>query len=195
MDRTAQVTRKTTETDIVCDLNIDGSGISDIQTGIGFFDHMLSGFAKHGLFDITLKVSGDLNVDGHHTVEDSGIVLGQAFLKAVGNKEGIKRFGDCILPMDDALVMSAVDVSGRHYMSFDLPLPTAMIGDFDTQLVHEFFYSFADAAHINLHIKKINGENSHHIVEAAFKSVAKSLDAALLTDARIKGVQSTKGVL
>lgn len=195
MDRTAQVRRTTKETDIVCTLNLDGSGISDIQTGIGFFDHMLSGFAKHGLFDITLKADGDLNVDGHHTVEDSGIVLGQAFLQAAKGKEGIKRFGDCILPMDDALVMSAVDISGRHYLSFELPLPAAMIGDFDTQLVHEFFYSFADAARINLHIKKISGQNSHHIVEAAFKSVAKSLDEAFTTDVRIKGVQSTKGVL
>ncbi len=195
MDRTAQVRRTTKETDIVCTLNLDGSGISDIQTGIGFFDHMLSGFAKHGLFDITLKADGDLNVDGHHTVEDSGIVLGQAFLQAAKGKEGIKRFGDCILPMDDALVMSAVDISGRHYLSFDLSLPAAMIGDFDTQLVHEFFYSFADAARINLHIKKISGQNSHHIVEAAFKSVAKSLDEAFTTDIRIKGVQSTKGVL
>ena len=195
MSRFARCERDTKETEIVIELDLDGTGQYDIHTGIGFFDHMLEGFAKHGLFDLAVSVQGDTHVDAHHTVEDTGIVLGQAFLKAVGNKEGIKRFGDCILPMDDALVMSAVDVSGRHYMSFDLPLPTAMIGDFDTQLVHEFFYSFADAARINLHIKKINGENSHHIVEAAFKSVAKSLDAALLTDARIKGVQSTKGVL
>ncbi len=195
MERTAQVRRTTNETDIVCTLNLDGSGISDIQTGIGFFDHMLSGFARHGLFDITLKASGDLNVDGHHTVEDSGIVLGHAFYKAVGDKAGIRRFGDCILPMDDALVMSAVDISGRNYLSYALSLPVSMIGDMDTQLVHEFFYAFADAARINLHIKQINGENLHHIVEAAFKSVARALDEALTIDTRIDGVQSTKGVL
>lgn len=195
MDRIANVTRKTGETDIICTINIDGTGKSDISTGIGFFDHMLCGFAKHGLFDICIKTVGDLEVDGHHTVEDTGIVLGQAFKEAVGDKAGIRRFGDCILPMDESLVLSAVDLSGRHYLSFDLELDSPMIGDFDSQLVHEFFYAFSDAARMNLHIKKINGVNSHHIVEAAFKSVAKSLDMATSYDERIKGVQSTKGVL
>ena len=195
MSRTAKVTRTTKETDIMAEITIDGSGIYDIDTGIGFFDHMLSGFARHGLFDLVLKVKGDLEVDGHHTVEDAGIVLGQAFADALGNKEGIKRFGDVILPMDDALVLAAVDLSGRHYLSFDLPLESEMIGTFDTQLVKEFFYAFADSARINLHIKKISGSNSHHIVEAAFKAVAKALDAAVTTDPRINGVQSTKGVL
>ncbi|MBE5929185.1 MAG: imidazoleglycerol-phosphate dehydratase HisB [Lachnospiraceae bacterium] len=195
MDRIASVTRKTKETDIICTINIDGTGKSDISTGIGFFDHMLCGFAKHGLFDITIKTVGDLNVDGHHTVEDTGIVLGQAFKEAINDKAGIRRFGDCILPMDESLVLSAVDLSGRHFLSFDLELDSPMIGDFDSQLVHEFFYAFSDAARMNLHIKKINGVNSHHIVEAAFKSVAKSLDMATSFDERIKGVQSTKGVL
>ena len=195
MDRLAKVTRTTRETDITAEINIDGTGSYDIHTGIGFFDHMLCGFARHGLFDINLNVKGDLETDGHHTVEDTGIVLGQAFNEAIGNKEGIKRFGSCILPMDDALVMAAVDISGRHYMDFDLPLDTEMIGEFDTQLVKEFFYAFSDAASINLHIKKINGNNSHHIVEAAFKAVAKALCDASCIDPRIKGVQSTKGVL
>ncbi len=195
MDRTAKVTRTTKETDITAEINIDGTGSYDIHTGIGFFDHMLCGFARHGLFDIKLNVKGDLEVDGHHTVEDTGIVLGQAFKEAVGNKEGIKRFGSAILPMDEALVLAAVDISGRHYMDFDLPLETDMIGGFDTQLVKEFFYAFSDAARINLHIKKISGVNSHHVVEAAFKAAAKALCDASCTDIRIKGVQSTKGVL
>lgn len=195
MDRTASVSRCTRETDIKATINIDGTGICNVSTGIGFFDHMINGFARHGLFDIELKVKGDLEVDGHHTVEDSGIVLGQAFAKALATKEGITRFGDCILPMDDALVLAAIDISGRHYLDFDLPLDTAMIGDFDTQLVKEFFYAFADAAGINLHIKKINGSNSHHIVEAAFKAVARALRDATTIDSRINGVLSTKGVL
>lgn len=195
MSRVAAVKRETKETSITCEINIDGTGKSDIDTGIGFFDHMLCGFAKHGLFDITLKTNGDLNVDGHHTVEDTAIVLGQAFLEAIGDKAGIKRFGSAVLPMDESLVLSAVDLSGRHYLVFDLPLDTEMIGDFDTQLCHEFFYSFSDAARMNLHIKKIHGYNSHHIVEAAFKSVAKALDEATMHDARISGVLSTKGVL
>lgn len=195
MSREAKVTRKTRETDITAQIDIDGTGAYDIHTGIGFFDHMLSGFARHGLFDIKLDVKGDLDVDGHHTVEDAGIVLGQAFKEAIGSKEGIVRFGSSILPMDDALVMAAVDVSGRHYLSFDLPLDTEMIGEFDTQLVKEFFYAFSDSARINLHIKKISGTNSHHIVEAAFKATAKALCEALSKDVRIKGVQSTKGIL
>lgn len=195
MERTSKVVRKTRETDIDLQLNLDGTGEYDIKTGIGFFDHMLSGFARHGYFDMKLTVKGDLEVDGHHTVEDTGIVLGQAFAEALGDKKGIKRFGDCILPMDDALVMVAVDLSGRHYFEYDLPIDAPMTGDFDNELVKEFFYSFADAAKINLHIKKINGLNAHHIIEATFKAVAKALDKALMYDERNKGVLSTKGVL
>ncbi len=193
--REAAVTRTTKETDISVSLNIDGSGICEVSTGIGFFDHMIQGFAKHGQFDITLKTEGDLYVDGHHTVEDTGIVLGQAFAEALSDKNGITRFGDCILPMDDALVLAAVDISGRHYLDFDVPFDTPVIGDFDTQLFKEFFYAFADAARINLHIKKINGTNSHHIAEAAFKSFARALRQAVTIDPQIKGVLSTKGVL
>ena len=188
--REAAVTRTTKETDISVSLNIDGSGICEVSTGIGFFDHMIQGFAKHGQFDITLKTEGDLYVDGHHTVEDTGIVLGQAFAEALSDKNGITRFGDCILPMDDALVLAAVDIS-----DVDVPFDTPAIGDFDTQLFKEFFYAFADAARINLHIKKINGTNSHHIAEAAFKSFARALRQAVTIDPQIKGVLSTKGVL
>ncbi len=195
MGRTAEVSRKTKETDIKAVINIDGSGICNVSTGIGFFDHMISGFAKHGLFDIDLTVKGDLEVDGHHTVEDAGIVLGQAFAEALGSKEGITRFGDCMLPMDDALVLAAVDISGRHYLEYDLPFDTYMIGDLDTQLVKEFFYAFADSSKINLHIKKINGSNSHHIAEAAFKAVAFSLRKAVEINPRVAGVPSTKGTL
>lgn len=193
--REAAVTRTTKETDISVSLNIDGSGICEVSTGIGFFDHMIQGFAKHGQFDIKLKTEGDLYVDGHHTVEDTGIVLGQAFAEALSDKNGITRFGDCILPMDDALVLAAVDISGRHYLDVDVPFDTPAIGDFDTQLFKEFFYAFADAARINLHIKKINGTNSHHIAEAAFKSFARALRQAVTIDPQIKGVLSTKGVL
>lgn len=195
MDRRATFSRKTRETDIKAEIVIDGTGCYEISTGLGFFDHMLCGFARHGLFDIKLNAIGDLNVDGHHTVEDTGIVLGHAFNEALGSKNGIKRFGDCILPMDDSLVMAAVDISGRHYLDFDLDIDVPMIGDFDTQLVKEFFYAFADSAQINLHIKKINGSNAHHIVEAAFKAVARALDAAVAIDPRNKGIPSTKGTL
>lgn len=195
MERRAEVTRKTKETDIKATILIDGNGEYNINTGIGFFDHMLSGFARHGFFDIELATSGDLEVDGHHTVEDTGIVLGQAFAEALGDKKSIRRFGDCILPMDDALVLAAVDISGRHYLDFDLEMNAPMVGDFDTELVKEFFYAFADSAKINVHIKKINGSNAHHIIEAAFKAFARALDSAVSEDGRNKGVPSTKGVL
>ncbi len=195
MERRAEVTRKTKETDIKASILIDGNGEYNINTGIGFFDHMLSGFARHGFFDIELAASGDLEVDGHHTVEDTGIVLGQAFAEALGDKKSIRRFGDCILPMDDALVLAAVDISGRHYLDFDLEMNAPMVGDFDTELVKEFFYAFADSAKINVHIKKINGSNAHHIIEAAFKAFARALDSAVSKDGRNKGVPSTKGVL
>ena len=195
MSRIASVSRKTKETDICVEINLDGSGKYDIDTGIGFFDHMLSGFAKHGYFDLTVKAKGDLNVDAHHTVEDTGIVLGSAIAEALGDKSGIARFGSCILPMDDALVLASVDLSGRHYFCIDLPIDAPAVGDFDTQLVNEFFYSLSDAAKINLHIKKINGSNAHHIIEATFKSVAKALDRASLPEPRNTGILSTKGVL
>ena len=193
--RKASVTRTTRETDISIDINIDGEGLYEVNTGIGFFDHMLNGFARHGFMDLNVTTKGDTWVDGHHTVEDTGIVLGQAFLEALGDKKGIKRFGHCILPMDDALVMAAVDLSGRHYFEYDLPMDAPMVGDFDTELVKEFFYSFSDAAKINLHIKKINGNNAHHIIEATFKAVARAIDMAVALDERNKGVPSTKGVL
>lgn len=193
--RKASVTRTTRETDISVDINIDGEGLYEVNTGIGFFDHMLNGFARHGFMDLNVTAKGDTWVDGHHTVEDTGIVLGQAFLEALGDKKGIKRFGHCILPMDDALVMAAVDLSGRHYFEYDLPMDAPMVGDFDTELVKEFFYSFSDAAKINLHIKKINGNNAHHIIEATFKAVARAIDMAVALDERNKGVPSTKGVL
>ena len=193
--RKASVTRTTRETDISADINIDGEGLYEVNTGIGFFDHMLNGFARHGFMDLNVTTKGDTWVDGHHTVEDTGIVLGQAFLEALGDKKGIKRFGHCILPMDDALVMAAVDLSGRHYFEYDLPMDAPMVGDFDTELVKEFFYSFSDAAKINLHIKKINGNNAHHIIEATFKAVARAIDMAVALDERNKGVPSTKGVL
>ena len=193
--RKASVTRTTRETDISVDINIDGEGLYEVNTGIGFFDHMLDGFARHGFMDLNVTTKGDTWVDGHHTVEDTGIVLGQAFLEALGDKKGIKRFGHCILPMDDALVMAAVDLSGRHYFEYDLPMDAPMVGDFDTELVKEFFYSFSDAAKINLHIKKINGNNAHHIIEATFKAVARAIDMAVALDERNKGVPSTKGVL
>lgn len=193
--RKASVTRTTRETDISVDINIDGEGLYEVNTGIGFFDHMLNGFARHGFMDLNVTTKGDTWVDGHHTVEDTGIVLGRAFLEALGDKKGIKRFGHCILPMDDALVMAAVDLSGRHYFEYDLPMDAPMVGDFDTELVKEFFYSFSDAAKINLHIKKINGNNAHHIIEATFKAVARAIDMAVALDERNKGVPSTKGVL
>ena len=193
--RKASVTRTTRETEISVDINIDGEGLYEVNTGIGFFDHMLNGFARHGFMDLNVTTKGDTWVDGHHTVEDTGIVLGQAFLEALGDKKGIKRFGHCILPMDDALVMAAVDLSGRHYFEYDLPMDAPMVGDFDTELVKEFFYSFSDAAKINLHIKKINGNNAHHIIEATFKAVARAIDMAVALDERNKGVPSTKGVL
>ncbi len=195
MDRRAEVNRKTKETDISCVLLLDGSGKADIDTGIGFFDHMLDGFTRHGLFDLELKCRGDLNVDCHHSIEDCGIVLGQAIKEAVGEKKGIKRYGSFILPMDEALILTAVDLSGRPYFSFDLEFKEAKCGDMDTEMAREFFYAVSYSAAMNLHIKEISGSNSHHIMEAAFKSFAKSLDTATSFDERIGGVLSTKGVL
>ena len=196
MERIASLSRTTKETDISITLNLDGSGKADISTGIGFFDHMLSGFARHGLFDLTVKVTGDLEVDSHHTIEDTGIVLGQAIAKAVGDKQGIKRFGSFMLPMDETLVLSALDLSGRPYLVYDLDLSTPQVGYFDTQMVKEFFYAVSYSAMMNLHIKQLAGSNDHHIIEAAFKAFAKALDEATQYDSRLSGqVLSTKGSL
>ena len=195
MSRNASVNRKTKETNIQLDLSIDGSGKSSIVTGIGFFDHMLEGFSKHGFFDLSVSVMGDLQVDGHHTVEDTGIVLGQAIAQAVGDKKGIRRYGYFLLPMDDALVACAVDLCGRPWLNFDYQFPTSMIGTLDTQLIREFFYAVSYSAGMNLHIKVLDGFNSHHVAEAMFKAFAKALDMAVGIDSRVTDVLSTKGAL
>ena len=195
MARSATVDRKTKETDINVIFNLDGTGQSDIDTGIGFFDHMLEGFTRHGFFDLKCHVDGDLCVDGHHTVEDTGIVLGQAIREALGDKNGIKRFGNFMLPMDDALVMCAVDLSGRPYYQSDITFTVPRIGELDTELVREFFYAISYSAGINLHFKLLYGENNHHIAEAMFKAFAKALDEASMKDSRINDVLSTKGSL
>jgi imidazoleglycerol-phosphate dehydratase len=194
-DRTAVVERKTQETNIKISLNLDGTGENDVSTGIGFFDHMLQGFAKHGFFDLNVNVQGDIEVDGHHTVEDTGIVLGQAIARALGDKKGIKRYGSMILPMDETLVMSAVDLCGRPYFVMDAEFTSPMVGEFDTQLVREFFYAVSYSAAMNLHLRVISGINDHHKIEAMFKSFAKALDEATTIDPRIKDVLSTKGAL
>lgn len=194
--RTAEIERKTAETDIKLSLNLDGDGQSVIDTGCGFLDHMLTLFAKHGKFSLNCSCKGDTQVDYHHTVEDIGIALGTAFGKALGDKKGIVRYGQCILPMDESLILSAVDISGRGYLAFDLEVPTQKVGDFDTQLVEEFFIAFVRKAEITLHIKKMAGVNSHHIIEGAFKSVARSLRMAVAIDEAFKDeIPSTKGVL
>lgn len=194
-ERKASIKRDTKETGITLDLNLDGKGEASVSTGIGFFDHMLEGFTKHGLFDLKVNVSGDLHVDGHHSVEDTGIVLGNAIREAVGDKKGIKRYGYMILPMDDALVLCAVDLCGRPYFSYEADFKTERIGYLDTELIREFFYAVSYSAMMNLHIKVISGENSHHIAEAMFKSFAKALDMAVSFDERINDVLSTKGSL
>lgn len=194
-DRKSVINRKTKETDISMTFSIDGSGKADVNTGIGFFDHMLDGFARHGLFDLSVLAKGDLNVDSHHTIEDTGIVLGNAIKEAIGDKKGIKRYGSMILPMDETLVLCAVDLSGRPYFSFDAEFSTDRVGDMDTEMVKEFFYAVSYTAAINLHIKVISGENNHHIIEAVFKAFSKALDEATMYDPRIKDVLSTKGSL
>ena len=193
--RAAQIARKTQETDINVSLTLDGTGASNVSTGIGFFDHMLQGFAKHGFYDMDVTVKGDLQVDGHHTVEDTGIVLGQAIAKALGDKKGIKRYGSMILPMDETLVLCAIDLCGRPYFVMDAQFDAPMVGDFDTQLVKEFFYSVSYSAGMNLHLKVLNGSNDHHKIEALFKAFAKALDEASSFDPRVTDVLSTKGVL
>jgi imidazoleglycerol-phosphate dehydratase len=194
-DRIASVARKTKETDISITLNIDGTGKANIETGIGFFDHMLEAFARHGLFDLTVRVRGDLNVDCHHTIEDTGIVLGQAFKEAIGDKKGIKRYGNMILPMDEVLVLCAVDLGGRPYFVSDAEFTSPMVGDFDTQMVREFFYAFSYSAACNLHFKMFSGFNDHHKIEGMFKAFSKALDEATSYDSRITDVLSTKGAL
>lgn len=195
MERTASIKRDTKETRIALTLSLDGTGSADIDTGIGFFDHMLDGFARHGFFDLSVKVDGDLFVDGHHTVEDTGIVLGQAITEAVGDKKGIKRYGYFLLPMDDALVACAVDLCGRPYFNFDYEFNVPMIGVLDTQLIREFFYAVSYSAGMNLHIKVLDGINGHHVAEAMFKAFSKALDMAVSSEPRLDGVLSTKGSL
>lgn len=194
-NRCSKITRKTKETDISLTLQIDGTGESAIDTGIGFFDHMLEGFSKHGFFDLTVKINGDLLVDGHHTVEDCGIVLGNAIKEAIGDKKGISRYGYFILPMDEALVLCSLDLCGRPYLQFDADFTTERMGYLDTELIKEFFYSISYAAGMNLHIKVLSGTNHHHITEAMFKAFGKALDMATTKDKRIIDVLSTKGCL
>ncbi len=194
--RTAEIVRTTNETDITLTLNLDGSGNGDIDSGCAFFDHMLTLFARHGRFDLKLRCKGDTDVDYHHSVEDIGICLGQAFNKALGDKRGIVRYADTTLPMDEALVLSAVDVSGRIYLSLDLDVKASKVGDFDTELVGEFWQAFASNACCTLHIRQLSGVNAHHIIEAVFKSVARSMRKAIAVDAQFPGeIPSTKGVL
>lgn len=195
MSRTAEIQRKTKETDICVTIDLDGAGKAEISTGIGFFDHMLEGFSRHGFFDLSCHVKGDLHVDGHHTVEDTGIVLGQAIAKALGDKKGICRYGSFTLPMDDALVLCAVDLCGRPYLSFDCTFPVERVGALDTELVREFFYAVSYSAGMNLHIKLLDGVNAHHMIEAMFKAFAKALDQAVALEPRVTGVLSTKGSL
>ena len=211
--RSVTIARKTAETDIELALNLDGSGKSNVRSGCGFLDHMLTLFAKHGGFDLTLTCVGDTYVDDHHTVEDIGISLGTAFARALGDKKGITRYGSCVLPMDESLILSAVDLSGRDFLGYDLPIPdekvcieeglsydlaipTKQVGTFDTELVQEFFLGFVRNAGVTLHIRKLAGTNSHHIIEGAFKSVARSLRDAVAIDGRFAdAIPSTKGVL
>lgn len=195
MERSITLERKTKETQISVSLNLDGKGESKIDTGIGFFNHMLEGFAKHGLFDLDVSVAGDIHVDGHHTVEDTGIVIGTAINKCIGDKKGIKRYGSMILPMDDALCLCAIDLCGRPYFSYEADFNVEKIGYLDTELIREFFYAISYSAGMNLHIKVLSGINAHHIAEAMFKSFAKALDEATGYDERITDVLSTKGTL
>ena len=193
--RKAEISRKTSETDIKIRLCLDGSGQCSANTGIGFFDHMLNSFARHGLFDLTVDVHGDLEVDSHHTIEDTGIVLGEAIKKALGDKKGIKRFGYFILPMDESLVLASLDLSGRPFLNYQSPLSVERVGTMDTEMVREFFYAVSYSCGMNLHLKLLDGLNNHHIIEAAFKAFGKALDKAVSYDDRITDVLSTKGSL
>ncbi|GAA6187564.1 imidazoleglycerol-phosphate dehydratase HisB [Litorivita sp. NS0012-18] len=194
--RQAKITRTTAETDITVEINLDGTGLYDNQTGVGFFDHMLDQLARHSLMDMTIRAKGDTHIDDHHTVEDTGIALGQALTKALGDKKGIVRYGACLLPMDDALLRAALDLSARPFLIWNVEMPTAKIGTFDTELVREFFQAFSTHGGITLHIDQLHGINSHHIAEAAFKAVARALRDALETDPRkADAIPSTKGAL
>lgn len=193
--RRATVTRTTGETDIAVTLDLDGTGVVDVDTGVGFFSHMLDAFGRHGLFDLTVRCVGDLDVDAHHTVEDTGIVLGQCFREALGDKAGVTRFSQCVVPMDEALVLACVDLSGRGELFWDVPVPVPSIGTFDSQLAHEFFAGLARDAGATLHMRELAGENGHHIVEAAFKAAGRALRLACEPDPRVTGVPSTKGSL
>ena len=195
MNRTASCTRTTKETDIALTLNLDGTGKTRIDTGVGFFDHMLDGLARHGLFDLTVKVKGDLDVDCHHTIEDTGIVLGQAILEAIGDKAGIRRYGHFMLPMDETLALCAVDLSGRPYLRFQSEFTAERIGDMDTEMIKEFFYAVSYSAMMNIHLRILDGENSHHMAETLFKSFGKALDMATLPEPRIQEAWTTKGSL
>jgi imidazoleglycerol-phosphate dehydratase len=195
MSRTASIQRTTAETDIRLEVDLDGMGAADIHTGVGFFDHMLNAFGRHGLFDLTVRAEGDTWVDDHHTVEDVGIVLGQAFREALGANEGIRRFADVAIPMDEALVMAAIDISGRGECFWDVPICVEKVGSFDTQLGHEFFAGLARDAGVTLHLRELAGENGHHILEAAFKAAGRALRLACEPDPRVVGVPSTKGSL
>lgn len=195
-DRIAYIERKTNETDIKLELHIDGYGKTKIDTGIGFFDHMLNSFARHGFFDLKVLAKGDLYVDSHHTIEDTGIVLGQAIKKAIGDKKGIRRYGQRILPMDETLMLCALDLSGRPFFCYDMNLTVDQVGYFDTEMVKEFFYAVSYSAGMNLHLKQLDGSNNHHIIESAFKAFGKALDEATQIDPRMKDtVLSTKGSL
>ena len=194
--RQASISRRTAETDISLTLNLDGSGAGDISTGVGFLDHMLTLFAKHGRFDLTVVCHGDTGVDDHHSVEDIGIVLGEAFREALGDKRGIRRYGDTVLPMDEALILTAADLSGRAYLGYDLHIPTEKVGTFDTELTEEFFAAFVRSAACSLHLRQLAGTNSHHIIEGTFKSAARTLREAVSPDPAAEGeIPSTKGVL
>ncbi len=193
--RIAEITRNTSETKITLKLDLDGSGKANINTGIGFFDHMLEGFCRHGFFDMDLNVSGDLHVDTHHTIEDTGIVLGNAIAQALGDKFGIRRYGDRTLPMDESLVLCAIDLSGRPYFVMDHEFTVAKVGEMETEMVKEFFYAVSYAAGMNLHFMILRAGNNHHVIEGMFKAFAKALDEAVSADPRIEGVLSTKGSL
>lgn len=194
-ERIAAVSRSTKETDITVQLNLDGRGQYEVSTGIGFFDHMLEGFARHGLFDLKVTCKGDLQVDSHHTIEDVGIVLGEAIRQALGEKKAIRRYGSILLTMDEALVLCALDLSGRPWLCFEEEYTVPKIGDLDTEMIHDFFYAVTYSAGMNLHLKQISGSNNHHIAEASFKAFARALDEAVMHEPRIDGVWSTKGLL
>ena len=195
MTRTAKVVRATSETDIGLSVDLDGTGVADVETGVGFFDHMLDALARHSLVDLTVRVKGDTEVDDHHTVEDTGIALGQALREALGDRRGVRRFGSVMVPLDEALVMAAVDLSGRGELYWDVPIGPSKVGTFDTELAKEFFVGLAREAGITLHLRLVTGENAHHIIEATFKAAARALREAVEDDPRVDGVPSTKGSL